>query len=119
MNKKLITILPYEKVQFEWIKNHWDVHLNGTCIYENKLCEFTNELPFWNEEKDEWEDMFVKIYKLSFTEKVRWKWQQWKFEKMIGYHCSYPLLKPFHYRKPKWFYIKLFNWYYKLKKKKK
>jgi hypothetical protein len=60
--------------------------------------------------------MFVKIYKLDFINKLKWRWQQWKFEKCIGYHWTYPYRKngerPFRYRNPKWFYVWLFNRYY-------
>ena len=40
MEQKPIKILPYDKVQFKFISNHYDIHLNGSCIYENSICEF-------------------------------------------------------------------------------
>lgn len=120
--KKLIKILPYEEVKFKWVSNHWDVHLNGTCIYNGELCEFENKYPEYDEETDEWEEMRVKIYQLDFLSKLKWIKQQWAFEKCVGYHWSYIDGKRgagFHYRKPEWLYKKIFNWFYQLKKKKK
>lgn len=41
--KKLIKILPYNDVNFKWVSNHFDVHLNGSCVYGGELCEFENK----------------------------------------------------------------------------
>jgi hypothetical protein len=116
MEKKLLKILPYDEVDFRFISNHYDVHLNGTCMLDGKICEFENEYPEYDDEKDDFKEMFVKIYKLDFINKLKWRWQQWKFEKCIGYHWTYPYRKngerPFRYRNPKWFYVWLFNRYY-------
>lgn len=121
--KKLITTIPYDKVKFKWICNHWDVHLNGTCLYNGELCEFENDYPEYNEENDEWSEMMVRIYQLDIKDKLMWMKRQWSFEKCVGYHWSYDNNgkrgKNFHYRKPTWFYKRLFNWYYNLTKKKK
>ena len=116
MKKELIKTLPYDEVKFRWVSNHYDVHLNGTCTYNGDLCEFENKYPEYIEETDEMEEMFVKIYKLNFIGKLKWKFKQWKFEKCVGYHYSYingKRGKSFHYRKPQWLYVWLFNRYYK------
>ena len=118
MKKELIETLPYDEVNFRWISNHYDVHLNGTCIFNGKLCEFENEYPDFDEETEEYEEMFVKIYKLNLIDKIKWRWKQWKFEKIIGYHWTYPQRKQgkgFYCRKPKWLYTWLFNLYYSRK----
>ncbi len=116
MKRELIKTLPYNEVKFRWISNHYDVHLNGTCMYNGDLCEFENKYPDYNEETDDWEEMYVKIYKLDLISKLKWYWKQWKFEKCVGYHWTYPQRKQgqsFYYRKPKWLYVRIFNWYYK------
>lgn len=119
-NKILITTLPYNEVSFKFISNHYDVHLNGTCIYNRELCEFENKYPEYNEALDDWEEMFVKIYKLDFLHKLNWYLKQWLFEKCVGYHWTYPYRKTgkrsFGSRKPKWFYNILYKAYYNLKK---
>ena len=115
MELEPIKILPYDKVQFKFITNHYDVHLNGSCLYENSICEFKSEYPNYNEETDEWDEQWVKIYKLNWIEKLKWVWKQWLFEKCVGYHWSYrngKRGKSFYYRKPKWLYVWIFNRYY-------
>lgn len=116
MKRELIKILPYDKVDFKWISNHWDVHLNGTCIYNGDLCEFENDYPSYNEETDEWEEMMVRIYKLNYFEKAKWTKRQLMFEKCVGYHWSYykgRRGKNFYYRKPQWLYKLLFRLFYR------
>ena len=119
--KILIKTLPYDEVKFRWVSNHYDIHLNGTCIYDDELCEFRGEYPDYNEETDDWEEIFVKIYKLNFINKLKWYWRQWKFEKCVGYHWSYgrdsKRGKSFDYRNPKWLYKFLFNLYYRKRSK--
>jgi hypothetical protein len=112
--KELIKLLPYNEVKFRFIRDHWDVHLNGTCMYNGNLCEFENTSPDYNEELDDWEEMFVKIYKLDFIDKIKWYYKQWLFEMCVGYHWTYPKRKDayFYYRKPKWLYMWLSNCYY-------
>lgn len=119
MKKEPIKILPYSEINFKFVSDHYDVHLSGTCIYEKKLCEFKNDYPDYNEEKEEFEEMQVRIYRLNFLEKIRWTLKQWLFEECVGYHWSYEngkRGKNFYYRRPKWFYKRLFMWYYQLKK---
>ena len=48
MKREPIKILPYDKVQFKFISNHYDVHLGGSCIYENSICEFKSKYPNYN-----------------------------------------------------------------------
>jgi hypothetical protein len=118
---KKIADVNYDKVKFKFISNHWDIHLNGTCIYNGELCEFKNKYPDYNEETDDWEEMIVEIFQLNLKEKLAWYKKQWLFEKCVGYHWSYKngkRGKSFYYRKPQWLYKKIFNLYYKLKKKK-
>ncbi len=110
MKRELIKLLDYEEVIFRWIKNHYDVHLNGTCMLNGSLCEFETDYP----EDDE--KMMVRIYKLDLISKLKWYFWQWKFEKMVGYHWSYPEKKrgkSFYYRKPQWLYKWLFWCSYK------
>jgi len=111
MKRKFIKTLPYDEVDFKWISNHYDVHLKGSCMFNGSLHEFENDYP-----EDFDSEMMVRIYKLDLLSKLKWYWDQWKFEKCIGYHWTYPHRKngqSFYYRKPKWLYTKIFNWYYK------
>lgn len=117
---KHITTILYNEVKFKFISNHYDVHLEGTCIFNNETCYFTNKYPEYDEDTACWEEMFVKIYKLTFKEKIKFAFKQKMFELCIGYHWTYPYRKQgasFYYRKPKWLYVWLFDTYYKVSKK--
>ena len=119
MIKTLFATLPYSEVNFRFIYNHWDVHLGGTCMYNGELCVFENEAPDYDKEADEWAEMYVRIYQVSFIDKLKLRWRQFLFEQCVGYHWTYPYRKQghgFYYRKPKWLYIWLFKKYFKLKK---
>lgn len=119
MKKTLIKELPYDAVDFRWISNHYDVHLNGTCMLDGELCEFEGELPAYNDERDEWEEMIVRVYRIDRMSRIRWRLRQWLFEQCVGYHCTYPHRRqghPLYYRRPVWLYKKLHKMYYKIKK---
>lgn len=108
MKHEPIKILPYNQVRFRWVSNHYDHHLNGTCILNGSLHEF----------KCDYEDVDmpqVKIYQLSIWSKLKWLYRQWLFEKCVGYHWTYSQNRRqyFYYRKPEWFYKALMKWYYK------
>lgn len=115
MIRKILIFLPYSKMDFKFISNHYDIHLEGSCIYENKLCEFKTFPGYWDKDNDDCYESFCEIYKLNLFEKIEWLWKQWLFEKCIGYHYSYKNNKKlgnFYYRTPKWFYNMIFNLYY-------
>ena len=98
-------IIRYNDVDFKWISNHYDMHLNGTCIFNMELCEFKTGIG---------DDEMVEIIKLGFGQKLWWRYRQWKFEKCVGYHWTIGSKnKNFYYRKPVWFYKFLFKIYYK------
>jgi len=114
---KLLTTIPYNTTNFKWVSNHYDIHLDGLCIYNGQTCYFKTIEGNWNDEKDEPDESFCEIYSLSLIEKMKWFWRQKKFESMVGYHWTYPYRKqnlPFYYRKPTWFYKYLFKLFYKL-----
>jgi hypothetical protein len=111
---ELTTTIPYEEVDFNFITNHYDVHLHGTCIYIGDLCEFYTHREY-SDESDEITEI-VSIYKLTFFEKMRWELKQMLFELCVGNHWSYVNGKPkghYHERKPKWLYSLLFQIYYR------
>lgn len=113
MTKEPIAILPYDEVDFKFVSDHYDVHINGTCIYDNKICEF--EVMYIHISDDE-EGHAIKIYSLDFKEKLKWLWTQWLFELCIGHHWTYKNGKSpsggSFIRGPKWLYHKLHSWYY-------
>ena len=119
---KLIANISYSDMDFKFISDHYDLHLNGSCIYNNELCEFKTIVGDWNEDNDKWDEDFCDIYKLNFIEKFKWLYTQWSFEQCVGYHYSYDVeiqsktVKGFYYRNPKWLYKLLFNVYYKINK---
>ena len=114
MSKKIDKIL-YEKVDFKWVGSHYDLHLNGTCYYNNEIHEFKTISGEWDDETDNWEDSYCEIYKLTLKEKLKWLYWQKKFEWLVGYHWTDDNRKKgvnFYYRRPKWLYKLLFKLHY-------
>ena len=110
MKRELLKTLPYSEVNFRWVSDHYDIHLKGSCMLNGILHEFENDYP------DDDEEMVVRIYRIDLKSKLEWYWKQWKFEKCVGYHWSNSNNKrgqSFYYRKPKWLYEQILNWYYK------
>ncbi|MDG1950312.1 MAG: hypothetical protein P8J32_05875 [bacterium] len=119
-----------EEIDFVWVTNHWDIHLDGICKHKGKLCKFhCVEMGYWKpiEEEgvpeddwdDDWVDSIYEITFLSFQEKVKWKWSQWKFEAFVGKHWSYrngKRGKRFGEGRPRWWVNWAFKWYYSKKK---
>ena len=109
---KLIAKLPYEEIDFVWISTHYDIHLSGLCKMGNTL--------FWFETINYEEgDLKCNVYMLSFWEEIKLRLRKFFFEKMVGYHWSYPQRKEwarFYYRRPIWLSKFLFKLYYKIKK---
>ena len=111
-----IVTLPYDEVDFVWVSNHYDVHLEGLCKMGNTLFWFkTNNYP--NHFAFD-ENLKCDIYMLSFLEEMKLRLRKFFFEQMVGYHWSFPKRKNshFHYRKPEWLYKRLFKLYYTIKK---
>jgi len=79
----------YDEVKFNFVIDHWNYHLVGTCIYNNKLCLFESGEPIYDLKKEELYDVYVNIYDLSWFERQKLKLDQWLFEKCVGYHWSY------------------------------
>jgi len=106
-----IATISYKDINFVWISNHYDIHINGLCKMGNSLFWFQTINP----EEDE---LKCDIYMLSFWEEIKLRTRKFLFEQMVGYHWTYPHRKNsyFHYRKPEWLYKRLFKLYYKLKK---
>jgi len=127
--KELIAEIPYEHVKFKYVSNHYDMHLNGTCIYDGEICEFVNPYPDYSEELDDLVYENVKIYRLGIAEKIKWIWKQWLFEQCVGYNWTYGKSKKgqeltkrgewFTRSKPDWLKKVLYKWYYSRKKYKK
>lgn len=109
---KLIATLSYDDIDFVWVNNHYDVHISGLCRLGFSLFYFKTI----NHDSDD--ELMCEVYMLSFWEEVRWRLKKFFFERMVGYHWSYPKRKNghFHYRKPEWLYKGLFWLYYKIKK---
>lgn len=102
---KLLAIEQYNKVQFLFIRDHYDIHLAGLCRYKNKVCLFITD----------YGTMLVSIYSLDIIEKIWYIAKKKLFELCIGYHWTYPYRKQglkYRLRKPEWFWRIIFNCYY-------
>lgn len=103
--------VPYTKVNFFWISNHYDIHLSGLCKMNGELMWFiTPKVPAWNERYPK-----VHLFKLTRREKIRLLARKWWFEFCIGKHWTAPNFrkppKPFkHFR---WFHQMMYNFYYR------
>jgi len=109
---KHIATLPYDEVDFVWVSSHWDVHLSGLCKMGNTLFWFQTKI------KGDYDHIECDIFMLSYWEEIRFKLRKFLFERMVGYHWSYPKRNNhgFHYRKPQWLHKILFSLYYKIRK---
>jgi hypothetical protein len=114
---KRIATLPYDEIKFVWVSSHYDVHLSGLCKMGNALFWFET-LNHQNYFEDD-EQLVCNVYMLSFQEEIKLRMRKFFFEKMVGYHWSYPQRKEwarFYYRRPVWLSKFLFKLYYSLKK---
>lgn len=113
---KHFATLPYDEIDFVWVGSHYDIHLSGLCKMGNTLFYFMtiNYEDYYDDNKE----LMCEIYDLTFWEDVRLRLKKFFFERMVGYHWSYPKRKNghFHYRKPEWLYKLLFKLYYTIKK---
>ena len=107
---KEIAKLAYQDVNFIFILDHYDLHLEGTCRYNKRLSYFKTEID------DNLEPLFVRIFRLSVFGIIRQKIQQTLFEKCVGYHWTYPRNTQFYYRKPQFLYVLLFKLYYQVQR---
>jgi hypothetical protein len=111
--------LPYNEVDFLWVSDHYDIHLSGICKYQGRIYEFFTEDPGYNEETDDWEPIYTKLFYLTRYQIIKWLLKKKMFEICVGYHWTYPNRKEgerFYYRNPQWLYTRLFKLYYKIKK---
>ena len=103
-------IKPYDEMDWVWISDHYDIHLDGLCRHDGELSRF----------KTDFDSEICTIYTLTNWEKIKWLWRKRMFEVCIGYHWTYPHRKQgvrFNYKKPRWFWDIIFKLYYKIKKK--
>jgi len=108
--------LPYDKVDFIWVKSHYDVHLEGLCRVNNKIHRFKIASEFgYDEDLDDYVLPIMNVYKLSKVDKIKWLFRKWLFEVCVGKHFTYPDRKNgvrFYTKSPKWFWNKVFRLYY-------
>lgn len=102
--------IKYEDMDFVWISNHYDVHWEGLCRVDGKLCKFKthdetnyeamkNSCPYCgNDESDDIDTCTCEAYKtlmceiipLSVLGKIAALYKKKMFEICVGYHWSYP-----------------------------
>jgi len=112
---KLICKQKYEEVKFRHIINHWDIHMYGTCYYNDELCYFISDMDAMYEGNE----VYCEIYKLTLIEKIKCEVGRKLFEWFVGYHSTIKNGKyihdTFYYRKPQWLFKMLCEFYYKSK----
>ena len=102
---KLLAEIPYEDVDFVYVTDHWDIHVEGLCLFTGALCLFRGLVGV--------EAETLSIYSLGRIEKARLLMGKYLFEFFIGTHWTYPL-KPYKRRAPTFFWALMFRFYYKV-----
>ena len=96
-------------VKYRWVTSYYDMPLQGTCYYEDKLWRFQRSNKTDN--MDEYYSEILELYPLTILQQLKWKLKQKWFEICVGEHWSdYPYKRNSKLR-PDW----LRNIYYKLK----
>ena len=103
MNINNSTTKPYKDIKFIWVSDHYDIHLSGLCRENKELCRFSTD----------YDSLICTIYSLTFFEKIKWLIRKFIFEICVGCHWSYPLGRTFKIKTPQWFWMLVFNYYYK------
>lgn len=88
----------YRDMDFTWISSHYDVHLRGLCKSDGKLCWFDTDKGVLDVDEGT-----CAIFKLSWYEKILYRFKQKMFELCVGKHWTYPCRKDgtiFYYKKP-------------------
>lgn len=68
-------------MDFVWITNQYDYHLEGLCTYLGQWHRFeTHEIH---------STLVCRVYTLSPIEKLKWKLSKFFFEKCVGKHYTY------------------------------
>ena len=102
--------IPYDDVNFVWVTSHYDIHWEGMCRYNGKLCKFRTHdntdytkqeeaCPYCSQEdppESDWKlcncgpynDLTCEITPLTFKEKCQWLSNMWLFEGLVGKHWS-------------------------------
>lgn len=102
--------VPYEHMDFVWVSQHYDVHLEGLCRMGGTLCRFETPWPARSR---------IRCHVFRLTWRARWQWRcrQWLFERCVGQHWSYPQRRRgvrFYSKRPRWLWQALFRAYYRL-----
>ena len=103
--EQFVRCVVYDAVDFVWIADHYDIHLTGLCRERDELCRFTTD----------YDTAEIKIYHLTFREKIHWILRKKMFEWCVGYHWTYCKGKRkmnYGKRKPKWFWKLVMSAYY-------
>jgi hypothetical protein len=103
-------ILDYYDVDFVFITKHYDYHLRGLCRYNGELHSFTTDYP------EDGGSPKVFVQKLSLFGKLKALLNKKMFEICVGYHWTYKngkkVTETFKYKKPEWFWRRMFRLYY-------
>jgi len=110
----------YDKIEFIWVTDHYDIHLKGLCKYRDRYCRFELMQDSDYETMDvmaNGDDVYA-LYTLTDDEAEEFLRQKRLFELCVGYHWSYPERlngAQFGNRWPRWFWNIIFKLYYKWK----
>lgn len=102
-------LVPYEKMNFVWITNHYDFHLSGLCRHAGALCRFKLE--------SDWEEPVIiyRVTRLDPLQRTGSLIHKWLFEACVGRHWTYPDRKcgeRYGSRKPAWLHKLLSRSYF-------
>lgn len=95
--------LPRKALRIVYVSSYYDYPLVGTCRVRGVFCKFT-VIGCTGKR--------YRIHRLTWIEKIQWRWRQRLFEACVGTHWTYPKRTNFVQRRPFWFWRLVTNLYY-------
>lgn len=71
------------ELQWIFIENHYDVHLEGTCIYQGMFCRFKMHGDFDDG------NLIYEVTPLNWYGRILARAEQYLFEVCVGLHWTY------------------------------
>lgn len=107
-------LVDYKDMDFVFVTNHYDIHIEGLCRINNKL---------WSFKLYDMNDAASSVYAvtpLNCVDTLKAVIAKKAFEICVGYHWTYPNRtngEEFYMKSPKWFWNMVFHLYYKVRGK--
>lgn len=109
-------LVAYNAMDFVWVRSHYDIHLEGLCCYNGRVCKF--QLASGGKWVNDGGYMppVYKVSDMGVVEKIAALFEKKMFEIIVGYHWTYPHRKRgvvYSMKRPYWFWKIMTNIYYR------